>query len=198
MAVAGAGVGPGRERGLHVVGAARHDAQADDVDQQPLARLAHGARQSACVERGDAAGELLGDRLAALRHGAAAGAHAAARAASSVFLSRQATVIGPTPPGTGVIAPRHLGGLREGHVADQPALAVRRRHALDADVDDDGARLDPVAPAPSPAGRPPPPPGRRGAPRRADRACASGRSSRCSSRRAAAAPSACRRCWSGR
>ena len=34
-------------------------------------------------------------------------------------------VIGPTPPGTGVIAPAILCRLGEGDVADEPALAVR-------------------------------------------------------------------------
>ena len=42
-----AGIRPGGERGLHVVGAARDDAQADDVDQQPLAGISHRRRQAA-------------------------------------------------------------------------------------------------------------------------------------------------------
>ena len=56
-------------------------------------------------------------------------------------------VIGPTPPGTGVIAPATARRFREGDVADDAglALAARGRHAVDADVDHDGARLDPVA-----------------------------------------------------
>ena len=39
----------------------------------------------------------------------------------------------------------HLRRLGEGDVADDPRLAVRRRHAVDADVDHGRARLDPVA-----------------------------------------------------
>ena len=52
----GAGVRPRGQRGLHVVGAARDDAQADDVDQEPLAGLAHCRRQPRRVEGGDAPG----------------------------------------------------------------------------------------------------------------------------------------------
>ena len=33
-------------------------------------------------------------------------------------------VIGPTPPGTGVIAPATAAALGEGHVADQPPVAA--------------------------------------------------------------------------
>ena len=67
--------------------------------------------------------------------------HAAcAFAASSVLRSSIAIVIGPTPPGTGVIRRGALGGRREGDVADQAGVG-----AVDADVDHRGALLDPVA-----------------------------------------------------
>ena len=66
-------------------------------------------------------------------------------AASTVFCSRQAMVIGPTPPGTGVIAPGDLGALGIGDVADELRLAVLAGDAVDADVDHDRAGLDPVA-----------------------------------------------------
>ena len=49
------------ERGLDVVLVARGDAEAGDVDQQILAFAAHGGRQLAGIERGDARGKLLGD-----------------------------------------------------------------------------------------------------------------------------------------
>ena len=54
-------------------------------------------------------------------------------------------VIGPTPPGTGVIAPATSTRFVEGDVADQPALAVGLLDPVDADVDDGRAGLDPVA-----------------------------------------------------
>ena len=57
-----------------------------------------------------------------------------------MFASRQAMVIGPTPPGTGVIAPATSRGRGEVDVADHACLAVRRRHPVDADVDHGGAR----------------------------------------------------------
>ena len=59
-----------------------------------------------------------------------------------------AMVIGPTPPGTGVIAAGDRGGFGIGDVADQPRLALaalRRRNAVHADVDHHGAGLDPDA-----------------------------------------------------
>ena len=46
---------------LHVVLVARRDAQADDVDQQVLAFLAHARRQVARDERDDALGQAFGD-----------------------------------------------------------------------------------------------------------------------------------------
>ena len=49
-----------------------------------------------------------------------------AHAARTVLSSRQAIVIGPTPPGTGVIAPATVGGFGEGHVADDARLAGPR------------------------------------------------------------------------
>ena len=57
-------------------------------------------------------------------------------------------VIGPTPPGTGVIAAGDLERRGEVDVADDAGLAlalVGGRHAVDADIDDGGAGLDPVA-----------------------------------------------------
>ena len=53
-----------------------------------------------------------------------------ARAALRVFTSSIARVIGPTPPGTGVIARARSLGRLEVHVADQPvvgAVGARRR-----------------------------------------------------------------------
>ena len=49
------------------------------------------------------------------------------QAAVSVLSSRQAMVIGPTPPGTGVIAPATVLGLGIGDVADDARLAAARR-----------------------------------------------------------------------
>ncbi len=49
------------------------------------------------------------------------------QAARNVFASRQAMVIGPTPPGTGVIAPATSRRFGEGHVADDARFAVARR-----------------------------------------------------------------------
>ena len=60
-------------------------------------------------------------------HTAGSGKPAIAQAARSVLTSRHATVIWPTPPGTGVIAPATFERLLEGDVADQPGLAVGRR-----------------------------------------------------------------------
>ncbi len=59
-----------------------------------------------------------------------------------------AMVIGPTPPGTGVMAPAALRRLGIGDVADESGLAFAffgRGDAIDADIDDGSARLDPVA-----------------------------------------------------
>lgn len=50
-------------------------------------------------------------------------------------------VMGPTPPGTGVMHPATSTASSKRHV---PAQTVVR--AIDADVDDGGARRDPVAP----------------------------------------------------
>ena len=54
-------------------------------------------------------------------------------------------VIGPTPPGTGVMAPATKARLVIGDVADQPLASVGENFPVRADIDDDGARLDPVA-----------------------------------------------------
>ena len=62
-----------------------------------------------------------------------------------MLTSRQATVIWPTPPGTGVIAPATCDDLGEGDIADQTGFAVGIRQPVDADIDHGGARLDPVA-----------------------------------------------------
>ena len=58
-----------------------------------------------------------------------------------MFFISIATVIGPTPPGTGVMNAALRRADFELHVADE--LAVRQ--AVDADVDHDGAGLDPFA-----------------------------------------------------
>jgi len=55
-----AGVEPRHHR-LHVVGAARGDAQADDVDQQLLHALAHVGGQTVSGERRNGGGELFGN-----------------------------------------------------------------------------------------------------------------------------------------
>ena len=68
--------------------------------------------------------------------------------ACSVFCSSIAIVIGPTPPGTGVIADGLLRHRLVGHVADQ-AVALGLRgvlHPVDADVDHDRARAAPCRP----------------------------------------------------
>ena len=60
----------------------------------------------------------------------------------SVLAISMAMVIGPTPPGTGVIAPARCGGLGIGDIADKTGLAfaaLGRRDAVHADIDDDGA-----------------------------------------------------------
>ena len=67
--------------------------------------------------------------------------HHSSSAASTVFSISVATVIGPTPPGTGVIHDARSRGRREFHVAGQRPSA----RSVDADVDDHRARLDPVA-----------------------------------------------------
>ena len=46
------------------------------------------------------------------------------QAARTVLASRHAIVIGPTPPGTGVMAPATFDGFREIHVADDSGFAV--------------------------------------------------------------------------
>ena len=66
---------------------------------------------------------------------------ARARAASSVLPSSIAIVIGPTPPGTGVIAPATSRAASKSTSPHELAVGV----AVDADVDHRGARLDPVA-----------------------------------------------------
>jgi hypothetical protein len=60
---------------------------------------------------------------------------------SSVFISSIVIVIGPTPPGTGVMCEATSLDAVEVDVAAQLAFVV----AVDADVDHDGARLDHVA-----------------------------------------------------
>ncbi len=66
------------------------------------------------------------------------------QAASKVLSKRQAIVIGPTPPGTGVIAPATA--LTDGKidVADNPVASFGIRRRADTDVDDRGSRLHPV------------------------------------------------------
>ena len=60
-------------------------------------------------------------------HTAGSGSPVIAQAARSVFTSRHATVICPTPPGTGVIAPATFERFLERDIADQPRLAVGHR-----------------------------------------------------------------------
>ena len=115
------------------------------------------------------------------------------RAACSVLRSRQAIVIGPTPPGTGRDRAGDLDGLVEVDVADEAVVG-----AVDADVDHGRAGLDPVAADHLGRGRP-----RRSARRRARQTPARSRVREWHDRdrrvgaRAAAAPSACRRGSSG-
>ena len=55
-------------------------------------------------------------------------------------------VIGPTPPGTGVMAPAIFTAFVERDVADQAHLAFfGGGYTVDADIDDGCPRLDPVA-----------------------------------------------------
>ncbi len=67
------------------------------------------------------------------------------QAARSVFTNRHTIVIGPTPPGTGVIAPATLTASAKHTSPTMLGFAVRARHAIDADIDHGRARLDPVA-----------------------------------------------------
>ena len=80
----------------------------------------------------------------ARRETISAGAHAphaaCAFAASSVLRSSIAIVIGPTPPGTGVISAARSAAAAKSTSPTRPALG-----AVDADVDHVGALLDPVA-----------------------------------------------------
>ena len=89
-----------------------------------------------------------------------------------MFASRQAIVIGPTPPGTGVIAPATSADAGEVDVADQPRLAVRPAHPVDPDVDHRRPRLDPVGPDHARAARPRRPGCRRARRPPAGRGCA--------------------------
>ena len=63
-------------------------------------------------------------------HSAGTGRPRRRQAASRVLRKRQAMVIGPTPPGTGVIAPATSRRLREGDVADELRLALAGGHRL--------------------------------------------------------------------
>ena len=67
---------------------------------------------------------------------------ARSRAAKTVFTSSIAIVIGPTPPGTGVMAAARAAAACELDVAAQFAVGA----AVDADVDHDRAGFDPLAP----------------------------------------------------
>ena len=57
-----------------------------------------------------------------------------------------AMVIGPTPPGTGVIAPATSAASSKATSPTSRPLPSSVGDAVDADVDDGRARLDPVAP----------------------------------------------------
>ena len=54
-------------------------------------------------------------------------------------------VMGPTPPGTGVMAAAFSISARKFHIADNFAFAIFARHAVNADIDHDGAFFDPIA-----------------------------------------------------
>ena len=65
------------------------------------------------------------------------------QAARSVLKSRHAIVIGPTPPGTGVMAPATSSASAK---LTSPTMRIcRRTNAVDADIDHRGARPDPFA-----------------------------------------------------
>ena len=62
-------------------------------------------------------------------------------------------VIGPTPPGTGVMLTGHFRRFVKSDIADKFRLglsgiieAFSRRHAINADIYDARTRLDPIAP----------------------------------------------------
>ena len=97
---------------------------------------------------------------------------ATARAASRVLRSRQAIVIGPTPPGTGVIAPARSHDLVEGRRRSTRPSST----PADADVDHDRSGLDPCPLAPSADARSQRSRHRRGRTRPRGLACASERS----------------------
>ncbi len=107
-------------------------------------------------------------------------------------------VIGPTPPGTGVIAPATSATSANATSPTMRDLPSAPAHAVDADVDHGRARLDPIAPHHLRASD-----GREhqvGAAADRRQIARLGMRDRHGGvlRRAAAAPAACRRCWSGR
>ena len=107
-------------------------------------------------------------------------------------------VIGPTPPGTGVIAPAMPCASAKATSPTSLDLPSGAGDPVDADIDDDGARLDPVAAHDfRPAHRRDQNIGA-AQDRREVAAFWNARPSPCSSRPAATPPSACRRCWSVR
>ena len=62
-----------------------------------------------------------------------------------MFSNKQAIVIGPTPPGTGVIAARHGFRLIESNIADQPRLAaVLGFQSVHPDIDHRRTRFNPI------------------------------------------------------
>ena len=81
-------------------------------------------------------------------HKSGAGHPRLRQAAVSVFAMSIAMVIGPTPPGTGVIAAATAAASSKATSPDQSRLALAslgRRNAIDADIDHRRAGLDPVA-----------------------------------------------------
>ena len=72
-----------------------------------------------------------------LEHNAGGGRSTSAQVAVTVFASGQAMVIGPTPPGTGVIAPA-IGGRP---LARDDVTLAADHHPVDADIDHGGVRL---------------------------------------------------------
>ena len=92
------------------------------TNQSPSSRV--GAQSGAY--RGTAPGATL--YVSAPRYPSGSSMPACWQAAVTVLASRQAMVMGPTPPGTGVIAPATHRRV-EIDIADQPHLAFRARRA---------------------------------------------------------------------
>ena len=83
--------------------------------------------------------------ICAHAHTTGTGSPARALAAINVLSNRHAIVIGPTPPGTGVIAPATFSTSAKATSPIRRDLPSGKGEAVDADVDHGGAGLDPVA-----------------------------------------------------